>query len=74
MGIKDYKSALGKDINITESKTENQNIVLKPLRVKGKIVGIIGDKFEKENKIVASLDMTSQILSYYSMQKDYLKK
>ena len=73
MGIKDYKSALGKDINITESKTENQNIVLKPLRVKGKIVGIIGDKFEKKNKIVASLDMTSQILSYYSMQKDYLK-
>lgn len=73
MGISDYKSAIGKEIDITESRTENESIKMAPLTLKGKVVGVIGDKFEGDNQIIASIDLTNKIKSYYSLQDDYLK-
>ncbi|KHD36523.1 ABC transporter permease [Clostridium acetobutylicum] len=73
MGIKDYKAVVGKEIDITESKTENQNITVAPLTVKGKVIGVISDKFEADNQIMASIELTNKIKSYYTFQDDYLK-
>ena len=73
MGISNYKSVVGKEIDITESKTENENIKMPPLTFKGKVVGIISDKFEADNQIVGSIELTNKIASYFSLQDDYLK-
>lgn len=73
MGINDYKDMLGKDITFTETKTENQNIKIAPYSTNGKIVGIIDDRFIDKNTIVAALDITDKIQSYYSLQDNYLK-
>ncbi|MDF2503575.1 FtsX-like permease family protein [Clostridium sp.] len=77
MGIKDYKSVVGKEIIITENKTENPNIVLPPLQIKAKIIGIIGDKFEdksfqNKNTIVSSLDLADKFKSYFTFQENYI--
>jgi len=72
MGIKDYKSIIGKDITIIENKTENPNITISPLEVKVKIIGIINDKFETKDTLVTSIDVANKIKSYYSLQDNYI--
>lgn len=73
MGIKDYNEVLGKDVLITQFKTNNSNITLQPFQIKAKIVGIIGDKFHEDERIISSLDIASEISSYTSLQKDYIE-
>lgn len=72
MGIKDYKSIVGKDITIIENKTENPNITIPPLQVKAKVVGIISDKFETKDTLVTSIDVVDKVKSYYSLQENYI--
>lgn len=72
MGIKDYKSVIGKDITIIENKTENPNITIPPLQVKAKIVGVINDKFETKDVLVTSIDIVDKVKSYYSLQENYI--
>ncbi|AJA46157.1 MacB-like periplasmic core domain/FtsX-like permease family [Clostridium pasteurianum DSM 525 = ATCC 6013] len=72
MGIKDYKSIIGKDITIIENKTENPNITISPLEVKVKVIGIINDKFETKDTLVTSIDVANKIKSYYSLQENYI--
>jgi putative ABC transport system permease protein len=73
MGIKDYKSVIGKEVTITETKTENANITLQPYSIKGKVLGIINDKFADQNPVIASVNMVDKLRSYYSLQDNYLK-
>lgn len=73
MGIKDYKSVIGKEVTITETKTENPNIILQPYLIKGKVVGVINDKFADDNQVIAAVDMVDKLRSYYSLQDNYLK-
>lgn len=72
LGIKDYKSVIGKDITLTENKTENPTITLPELKITGKIVGVISDKFEGDNHVIASIDMVNKFKSYYSLQDNYI--
>lgn len=72
MGIKDYKSVIGKDITIIQNKTENPNITIPPLQVKAKIVGVINDKFEAKDVLVTSIDIVDKVKSYYSLQENYI--
>lgn len=72
MGIKDYKSIVGKDITVIENKTENSNITISPLQIKVKVVGIINDKFENKDTLVASIDVVNKIKGYYSLQENYI--
>lgn len=72
MGIKNYNEVLGKDALITQSRTNNPNVTLLPFQIKGKIVGIMGDKFHEDGMIISSLDIASEISSYTSLQKDYI--
>lgn len=72
MGIKDYKSVIGKDITIIQNKTENPNITIPPLQVKAKIVGVINDKFETKDVLVTSIDIVDKVKSYYSLQENYI--
>lgn len=73
LGITDYKNVIGKDITITESKTDNANIKITPLKIAGKIVGVISDKFEdQQSPVVTSIDMVNKLKSYYSLQDDYI--
>lgn len=73
MGIKDYKSVIGKEVTITETKTENPNIILQPYSIKGKVVGVISDKFAGDSPVIAAVDMVDKLRSYYSLQDNYLK-
>jgi putative ABC transport system permease protein len=72
MGIKDYKSVIGKNIIITENKTENENIKLEPIKIDAKVVGVLNRKFENDNSIYASIDVVSKVKSYYYLQNDYI--
>ena len=72
MGIKDYKSVIGKDITIIQNKTQNPNITIPPLQVNAKIVGVISDKFETKDTLVSSIDIADKIKSYYSLQENYI--
>lgn len=72
MGITDYKSVIGKDITINETKTEKANITLQPYTIKGKVVGVINDKFADGNNVIAAIDMLDKLKSYYSLQDNYL--
>lgn len=73
MGIKDYKSVIGKEVTITETKTENPNIILQPYSIKGNVVGVINDKFADDSPVIAAVDMVDKLRSYYSLQDNYLK-
>lgn len=73
MGIKDYKSVIGKEVTITETKTENANITLQPYSIKGKVVGVINDKFAEDSPVVTAIDMADKLKSYYSIQDNYLE-
>lgn len=73
MGIKDYKSVIGKEVIITQTKTENPNITLQPYSIKGKVVGVINDKFAGDSPVIAAVDMVDKLRSYYSLQDNYLK-
>jgi len=73
MGIKDYKSVIGKEVTITETKTENPHITLPPYSIKGKVVGVINDKFAEDSPVIAATDMVDKVRSYYSLQDNYLK-
>lgn len=73
MGIKDYKSVIGKEVTITETKTENSSITLQPYSIKGKVVGVINDKFADGNQVITAIDMADKLKSYYSLQDNYLK-
>lgn len=73
MGIKDYKSVIGKEVTITETKTENPHIILQPYLIKGKVVGVINDKFAEDSPVIAAVDMVDKLKSYYSLQDNYLK-
>ncbi|WP_026883473.1 ABC transporter permease [Clostridium akagii] len=72
MGIIDYKSAIGKDIILTESNTENPNITIPSLQITGKIIGVIDDKFVATNPVVTSIDLANKFQSYYSLEDDYI--
>lgn len=72
MGIKDYKSIIGKDITIIENKTENPNITISPLEVKVKVIGIINDKFETKDTLITSIDVANKIKGYYTLQENYI--
>lgn len=73
IGIKDYKSVIGKNVTIVQNQTENENIKLQPLKINGKIVGVLKRKFDTEkNSVYASIDLVSKVKSYYSLQNDYI--
>ncbi|MFT8314895.1 MAG: FtsX-like permease family protein [Clostridium sp.] len=72
MGIKDYKSVIGKDITIIQNKTQNPNITIPPLQVKAKIIGVINDKFETKDVLITSIDIVDKVKSYYSLQENYI--
>ncbi|MCH3963521.1 MAG: ABC transporter permease [Clostridium sp.] len=74
MGIKNYKSVIGKNMTIIENQTENENIKLKPLKLNAKIVGVLNEKFETKNTIWASIDAVSKVKSYYSLQNNYIDR
>lgn len=73
MGIKNYKSVIGKEVTITETKTENQNITLQPYSIKGKVVGVINNKFVNGNHVIVAINIADKLKSYYSLQDNYLK-
>jgi len=73
MGIKDYKSVIGKEVTITVTKTQNANITLQPYSIKGKVVGVINDKFAEDSPVIAAVDMVDKLRSYYSLQDNYFK-
>ncbi len=73
MGISDYKSVVGKEITLGVSKAYLDNTNLKPIELKGKIVGIIDEKFDSESKqIFVPIDMAAALKGYITFNKNYL--
>lgn len=73
IGIKDYKAVIGKEIILIETASEDNNVKLKPMEVKGTVVGVINDKFTESDGIIVTDKIAADIKGYYSYNSDYLK-
>lgn len=71
-GITDYKSVVGKDITLVTSKSEDGNINLKPMEIKGQIVGVIDERFEESNGIIVPMDVAATLKGYSTFNKNYM--
>lgn len=74
-GIKDYKSAVGKDLLITCNTSENGLVKLKPMVIKLKVAGVINSKLsDYKGNIVLPIDVANQLKSYSTLKSNYLKE
>lgn len=73
IGITDYNSVIGKDVEINAEMPviegqENKT----PFTQKSKIIGVINSNYEEGYKIVTSGENLSKLQEYYTGEKDYL--
>jgi putative ABC transport system permease protein len=75
IGLKDYKSAVGKDIEIKVSFPKMQGIAQKqPLVIKAKVAGVVNRGYESgRNVIITSDETAAKIQEYYMGSKDYIE-
>jgi putative ABC transport system permease protein len=73
LGIKDYKSVIGKKITMkVEFPKVNGAEVKKPFSIDGKIVGVVKGKSDFGSNILTSEDIVSKIQGYYEEKDNYL--
>lgn len=76
MGIKDYKSVIGNDIEIKVSFPKIEGVPQKnPLIIKSKIAGVVNRAFKSGGYTITSSDeLASKIQDYYMNDSDYVNK
>lgn len=76
IGIKDYKSVIGNDIEIKVSFPKIEGVPQKnPLIIKSKIAGVVNRAFKNGGYTITSSDeLASKIQDYYMNDSDYLNK
>lgn len=74
LGIKDYKSVLGKElsINVDMSEMEGESKIV-PITIKSKVVGIVNKKISND-EIILPIQSVIYIQGYLSGDKDYYNK
>jgi len=74
IGLKDYKSVIGKDIEIKVSFPVMQGMQAKePLVIKAKVAGVVNRGYKAGKNVVVTSDETAaKIQEYYMGTKDYL--
>ncbi|WP_234117455.1 ABC transporter permease [Clostridium hydrogenum] len=74
IGIKNYKSVIGKTIEIKVQLPKMQGLVQKqPLVINAKVVGVVNKGFnDGENMIITADEMAAKIQEYYMNSKDYI--
>lgn len=74
MGLKNYKSVVGKDIEIKVSFPKIQGMVQKqPLVIKAKVAGVVNRGYESGGSVIITSDETAaKIQEYYMGTKDYI--
>lgn len=75
IGLKDYKSAVGKDIEIKVSFPKMQGMPEKqPLVIKAKVAGVVNRAYNSGRNVIITSDETSaKIQEYYMETKNYLQ-
>ena len=75
MGIKDYDSLIGKEIELVVDLPKVEGSINKePFIIKAKIAGIINGDYEESYKIIGSVELVSKFQEYYTGEKDYFNK
>lgn len=75
IGITDYKSVVGKEIELRVELPKIENIEVKaPLSVKAKIAGVVNSNYSLSSGLVASSEFVAKIQEYYLEESDYLNK
>lgn len=76
LGIKDYKSAVGKEIEIEVSMPKLQGIVAKPpLTIRAKIAGVVNRAYNVGGSTIISSDETAaKIQEYYMDGTNYISQ
>lgn len=69
MGISDYKTVVGKEIELKVQIPDE-----KPFSVKGKIVGVVNKLYNASNQIIVPLEMASKVQGFNVGENDYLNK
>lgn len=74
MGLKDYKSVVGKDIEIKVSFPVMQGVQQKePLVIKAKVAGVVNRVYSSGKNVIITPDETAaKIQEYYMGSKDYI--
>lgn len=75
IGITDYKSVVGKEIELRVEFPKINNIEVKaPLLIKAKIAGVISSNYVQSSKIIASAEFVAKVQEYYLDESDSLNK
>lgn len=75
MGISDYKSVVGKDIELKVEFPKIEGIETKaPLVIKTKIAGVVNSNYNERSNIIASAELVSKVQEYCLGESDYLNK
>lgn len=75
LGIKDYKSLIGKEITLSASFPKGQGYPnVKPSVSKYKVVGIINKESSYHYDIITSINVTNKFQNFYMFVDDYFKK
>ena len=75
MGITDYKSVVGKEIELRVELPKIQGIEVKaPLSIKAKIAGVISSNYSQGLAIIGSAEFVAKFQEYYLEESDYINK
>lgn len=75
MGISDYKSVVGKEIELKVEFPKIQGIETKaPFVMKSKIAGVVNSNYGERSNIIASAELLSKIQDYCLEESNYLNK
>lgn len=74
LGIKEYKSVIGKDLSITASMPEAPGVPkVAPMTMKLKVVGTINEKYTQSDNIIMPIETAAAIQAYYNFDENYYK-
>ncbi|MBV4445883.1 FtsX-like permease family protein [Clostridium tyrobutyricum] len=76
IGIKDYKSVVGKEIDVVVSFPEIPGAPKKqPLLIKAKIAGVVNKLYDNGSNVITTSDsIAARIQEYYMSETDYINK
>ena len=76
MGIKNYESVIGKEIELKfEMPVMDEEIIIEPMIYKSKIVGVLNGDYPQGygKSIILNYEVAAKFQEYISGQKDYIK-
>ncbi len=75
MGIKDYNSVIGKEIELKVEIPQVEGMPeMEPLVIKGTAAGVINSNYKDGKSIIIPVEAVAKVQEYYTGESDYLNK